>query len=141
MLKKGKLLKKGLKKGKKYSKTENFTQKSAQKRSLQKKSKTWFYSEKGLKKVSLLKKKCSKKEIHSKKLYKKAAEKVNSLKKLLRKELKKGEILFTRSNMYYSRTLSDEVLVTWVPQSKLAFGHSARRLAIGPPALVYCAVQ
>ena len=26
-------------------------------------------------------------------------------------------------------------LVTWVPQSRLAFGHSARRLAIGPPAL------
>ena len=26
-------------------------------------------------------------------------------------------------------------LVTWVPQSRLAFSHSARRLAIGPPAL------
>ena len=26
-------------------------------------------------------------------------------------------------------------LVTWVPQSRLAFGHSARRLAIGPSAL------
>ena len=26
-------------------------------------------------------------------------------------------------------------LVTWVPQSRLAFGHSARRLAVGPPAL------
>ena len=26
-------------------------------------------------------------------------------------------------------------LVTYVPQSRLAFGHSARRLAIGPPAL------
>ena len=26
-------------------------------------------------------------------------------------------------------------LVTWVPQSRLAFGHFARRLAIGPPAL------
>ena len=26
-------------------------------------------------------------------------------------------------------------LVTWVPQSRLAFGHSAHRLAIGPPAL------
>ena len=25
--------------------------------------------------------------------------------------------------------------MTWVPQSRLAFGHSARRLAIGPPAL------
>ena len=26
-------------------------------------------------------------------------------------------------------------LVTWVPQSRLAFGHSARRLAVGPQAL------
>ena len=26
-------------------------------------------------------------------------------------------------------------LVTWVLQSSLAFGHSARRLAVGPPAL------
>ena len=26
-------------------------------------------------------------------------------------------------------------LMTWVPQSRLAFGHSACRLAIGPPAL------
>ena len=26
-------------------------------------------------------------------------------------------------------------LVTWVPPSKLAFGHSARRLTVGPPAL------
>ena len=26
-------------------------------------------------------------------------------------------------------------LVTWVPQSRLAFGHSAHRLAVGPPAL------
>ena len=26
-------------------------------------------------------------------------------------------------------------LVTWVPQSRLAFAHSAHRLAVGPPAL------
>ena len=26
-------------------------------------------------------------------------------------------------------------LVTWVPQGRLAFGHSARRLAVGPPVL------
>ena len=31
--------------------------------------------------------------------------------------------------------LMKQTLVTWVPQSRLAFGHSAHRLAIGPPAL------
>ena len=35
----------------------------------------------------------------------------------------------------YTTPPSILTLVTWVPQSRLAFGHSARRLAIGPPAL------
>ena len=35
----------------------------------------------------------------------------------------------------YITPLSILTLVTWVPQSRLAFGHSARRLAIAPPAL------
>ena len=35
----------------------------------------------------------------------------------------------------YTTPPSIQTLVTWVPQSRLAFGHSALRLAIGPPAL------
>ena len=35
----------------------------------------------------------------------------------------------------YTTPPSILTLVTWVPQSKLAFGHSPRRLAVGPPAL------
>ena len=35
----------------------------------------------------------------------------------------------------YTTPLSILTLVTWVPQNRLAFGHSAHRLAIGPPAL------
>ena len=38
--------------------------------------------------------------------------------------------------IYYSTIYpNSNSLVTWVPQSRLAFGLSARRLAIGPPAL------
>ena len=37
--------------------------------------------------------------------------------------------------LLYPTPTSILTLVTWVPQSRLAFGHSARRLAIGPPAL------
>ena len=35
----------------------------------------------------------------------------------------------------YTTPPSILTLVTWVPQSRLAFGHSSRRLAIGPSAL------
>ena len=35
----------------------------------------------------------------------------------------------------YTTPLSILTLVTWVPHSRLAFGHSAHRLSIGPPAL------
>ena len=44
-----------------------------------------------LKKISLVKKKCSKKEIHLKNLLKKAAQKSTNSRKLLRTELKKGD--------------------------------------------------
>ena len=35
----------------------------------------------------------------------------------------------------YTTPPSTLTLMTWVQQSRLAFGHSARRLAIGPSAL------
>ena len=35
----------------------------------------------------------------------------------------------------YTSPPSIQILATWVPQSRLAFGHFAHRLAIGPPAL------
>ena len=36
---------------------------------------------------------------------------------------------------HYTTPPSILTLVTWLPQSRLAFGHSAHMLAVGPPAL------
>ena len=80
--------------------------------SLKKVLKKGSLPKKELKKVSLLKKVLKKGNSLKKATKKKQLQKVNSLKKLLRKELKKIEIFFffSRSNMYYSRSLTYEAL-------------------------------
>ena len=61
--------------------------------------------------MSLLKKSAQIiKEVHSKKLLKKAAQKSLLTQKVTQKKTIKGKIFFTRWNIYYSMTLADEAL-------------------------------
>ena len=75
---------------------------------------------KSAQKSEFTQKKCSKKEIHSKKLLKRAAQTSQLTKKITEKRTKKLELFFTRSNMYYSRTLTDEAIyyTTIYPNSR-----------------------
>ena len=84
-------------------------------------------TQQGLKKGKLLKKESKK----GKKNKKKENVTQNSL---LKKELKQVILPNKKCSIkwVYLKTLP---LVTWVSQSRLAFGHSAHKLVIGPPAL------
>ena len=126
--------------------------------SLKKELKTGGFIKKELKKVILLKKSVQKREFTQKsaqerkftqKSYsKKATQKSNSksqiTQKITQKRTKKGDL--KKKNQIcitvgpwliklYITPPSILTLVSWVPQSRLPFGHSARRLPIVPLAL------